>query len=256
MTRLLSSFFIILGLVGLVLFSKQDAAHASQDCAKYSNNPPYYERCMQIQKSIQRMNDSKAKRNKRIKERKDRVNKSFRSQQILEAQKALEEKKKESAEETSTNSEKTKASETTDKTADDTTQTPNTQTSDTKTAQGTSTDTIDPHVTLLKNIPSKHRIIIDSRKLTREQLATIYSILTQIRTQSTTQQPTTQQPTTAAPANNTQKPVTKTIRRPTRPMTPISPSGSKKMIKLPDVGMGDSGYAPIEPLDPNDLSRP
>lgn len=249
MTRLLSSFFIILGLVGLVLFSKQNTAHASQDCAKYSNNPPYYERCMQIQKSIQRMNDSKAKRNKRIKERKDRVNKSFRSQQILEAQKALEEKKKESAEKTSTDSEKTKDSETTDKTANDTTQTPNTQASGTNTAQNTSTT--DPHAALLKNIPSQHRIIIDSRKLTREQLATIYSILTQIRTQSTTQQPTT-----AAPANNTQKPVTKTIRRPTRPMTPISPSGSKKMIKLPDVGMGDSGYAPIEPLDPNDLSRP
>lgn len=251
MIRLISSFFLILGLVGLILSSNQPVAHAAQDCSKYSNNPPYYERCMQIQKSIQRMNDSKTKRNKRSKERRERVQKRFSSQKAIDAQKALEEKKKESAEKTSTNPKKTEASETSPKTTDDTTNTPDTQTSGTDTTQDTGTESKDPHAALLKNIPPQHRIILDSRKLTTEQRATIYSILAQMRTQ-----PVTQQPTTTAPAQNTQKPVTKTIRRPTRPMTPISPSGGKRMIKLPDVGMGGSGFAPIEPLDPNDLSRP
>jgi len=249
MIRLISSFFLILGLVGLIFFSNQPVAHAAQDCSKYSNNPPYYERCMQIQQSIQRMNDSKAKRNKRLKERRDRVNKSFRSQKALEAQKALEEKKKETTEKASTNPEQTEKPKTADTTANDTTNTPDTQTSGTDTAQDTATK--DPHAELLKNIPPQYRIILDSRKLTTEQRTTIFSIISQMK-----KQPATQQSTTAAPVQNTQKPVTKTIRRPTRPMTPISPSGGKRMIKLPDVGMGDSGFAPIEPLDPNDLSRP
>ncbi len=248
MTRLISYFFLILGLVGLVLFSKQTVAHAAQDCSKYSNNPPYYERCMQIQKSIQRMNDSKAKRSKRSKERRERVQKRFSSQKAIDAQKALEEKKKEAAKKAATSPEKTEKSGTADTTANDTTNTPDTQTSETNTAQDTSTVTKDPHADLLKNIPPQHRIILDTRKLTPEQRATIYSIIAQMGTQ---------QATTAAPAQNTTpKPVTKTIRRPTRPMTPISPSGGKRMIKLPDVGMGGSGFAPIEPLDPNDLSRP